>query len=65
MNGLKQLGSFFQSLPPQKTQIFLDISLLNYIFLCPPQDVRKATELETAMEKQKLKIDMNLESDIV
>ncbi|XP_049416456.1 epidermal growth factor receptor kinase substrate 8-like protein 1a [Epinephelus fuscoguttatus] len=29
------------------------------------EDVRKATELETAMEKQKLKIDLNLESDIV
>lgn len=45
---------------------FLDISLLSHILsLCPSQDVHKATELEKAMEKQKLKIDLKSESDVV
>ena len=32
--------------------------------LCPPQDVHKATELDTVMEKQKLKIDLKSDGDV-
>lgn len=33
-----------------------------YFILCGLQDARRATELETVMEKQKMKVDFKLES---